>query len=283
MTNKINLFKLCNMDFKNINQSMFSANLNVEEPSLPFRSLNEMTETTETVGYPEDLWTPYTKYVVYASNSYRIAAMDVGQMNLPAAILNNPNFTWNNNFDGILEADSSSYESFSQESSEIDSYSDVDLTDNSEDEVLEAEGCSGQRDDDQVRTWQPSVGAQLKNNENLAENNLVHQQFSRDGDITTIIPIISDEQVVASDSLRGDGRGRGGCTTTDQQQFIFNAKKQEKAKPKLPEALLLQDFAAASASHVSEESEHVVVEECDDCMYDDCMYSSNGNSSSSSF
>lgn len=194
-------------------------------------------------------------------------------------MLENPHATHNNNFDGVLDADSCSFDSYSHEdSSDMDTLSDVEITDNSDDEINEAKGVYAQGCATDFDAKDTTTGTTLTDTA-LATQNIIHQQSIR-----AIIAADCDNDNNANNDnylRRGGERGREG----EEESFSFKSKKQEKAKPKLPgAAALLQELAASSSSS---SAGHVVVHKCVadcDCMGDyDCMYLQEQMQSQTSF
>lgn len=207
-----------------------------------------------------------------------------GEVNLPAAILSNPHANLHNNFDGVLEADSSSYESYSQEDSEIDTYSDVELTDNSDDEILEADASHADAYACQGYCGQETTETRIKTDLSLAAENYVHQQNNNNENNEIII---SDEaSIIRRAQVEVRGRGNGPVIEVEERSFDF--KESQKLKPVLPGVkALLQELAASAASYESHSWSGVVDHKCDkvcDCMTTGTgMYSTGGYQSQNSF
>jgi hypothetical protein len=192
-------------------------------------------------------------------------------------MLENPHATHNNNFDGVLDADSCSFESYSQEdSSDMDTLSDVEITDHSDDEINEAKGVFAQGCATEFDAKDTTTGSTLTDTA-LATQNIIHQQSIR-----AIIADDCDNNNANNDNYlrRGGERGREG----EEESFSFNFNKQEKAKPKLPgAAALLQELASSSSSSAGHVVVHKCVADCD-CMGDyDCMYLQEQMQSQTSF
>lgn len=194
-----------------------------------------------------------------------------GEVNLPMAILSNPHANLNNNFDGILEADSSSYESYSQEDSEIETYSDVELTDNSDDEILAADDSHDDGFYSQGYCGQEITGTRIKTDLSLAAENYVHQQNNNNENNQTIIS--DDVSIIRRAQVEVRPRGNGPVVVGEERSFEF--KESEKPKSKLPGVnFLLQELAASAASWESHSWTGVVSHKCDkDC---DCMTTGTG-------
>lgn len=188
----------------------------------------------------------------------------------------NPNADFNNNFDGVLDADNCSYDSFSHdESSDMDTFSDVDLTDNSDDEIITTQGVEGQGCAYNNCVSNDNTTTLLQTDTTMATSKLSEQLQIRDNININII----------NNGARREGeRGR----VEEEQQYFFNFSQSLKAKPKLPEVkLALQDLASAAAVSASHSWEHVVDHKCEKdcgCMSDPSyMYCMNGMQAQNSF
>ena len=235
------------------------------------------------MGNMDDLWTPYTKYVYNFTNFYRVNNMDSGVVTLPSAAINNRNNNLNNNFDGILVADSCSFDSYSQES-EMETYSDEVLSCDSDDEVLQADDCLDLGQPDSALQQSQSTSRPDRNSKWHCDTAMVHQENTREDGI---IPIITDEdKITISENPEGEERERS--TGSVGRGFDFDFKNKEKAKPKLPGAGLLQDGTTTSdLSWVNSDWKHVVVHKCSKscaCMSANAnMYSQEGYNTQNSF
>ena len=171
----------------------------------------------------------------------------------------------NNNFEGTLDDNSSSFESFSQEDSDMDTFSDIDLTESSEDETFENLSNSGNR-----QSWLGcgTTDTAFKTDNIVATEQLLqHQQLQ--GECIAI-----RNNIITTIRGANEDRSRPNGPTEGVEGFIFNFEKSEKAKPKLPGAGLLQGLAAAATNSSSSWASHswvdvVAAHKCDcDC---DCM------------
>lgn len=176
-------------------------------------------------------------------------------------MLNDPTMNLNNNFEGTLEADESSYYSSSFDDS--DTFSDVELTDSSEEEDLETRTWAVDACVNDETYGRTTTTTTLKTDSALANEQLVHQQIIQDD----IISIIREDENNNNNRSRLEGRSRPNGPVEGGSDFSFSFNKAEKAKPMLPGAGLLQGLAAASSW--SHNLDDVVVHKCDeDC---ECM------------
>ena len=176
------------------------------------------------------------------------------------AMLDNPAANINNNFDGVLDADSCSFDTFSNEdSSDMETFSEVEITaDQSDEEFTETNGVYGQGCayycgnettttslmTTTIKIDDESLAQEMNRNNNIIDNNITYG------------------------SERARGRGRRDFT---EEEFSFNVSKQDKKKPNFPGDALLQGLDLSSSLSVSQVVEHIVEseEECDcDCMAD---------------
>lgn len=245
------------MDFQ-ANTQLLTQKTLTDSPFLQLDTRNQDEQERRYVGDSNWLWHPYEKYVLFVANPSRLTPAEGAPLQLPAAMLDCPGMgNNNNNFDGVLDADSCSLNSFTNEdSSDMDTFSDVDLTDNSEDETYEtgsvsAQGCGFEGSFASTTTFLPTTTTTF----GIDDEQAAQQLIGRD-DIT--INSITDDRV------RQRSRGRGDFA---EEEPSFKSLKQEKAKPGLPEVALLQGSGSSSfSSPVVEHLVHVEDHEDDDCM-----------------
>jgi len=194
---------------------------------------------------------------------YRLTSAGPTSIQLPTALLDNPNFNCNNNFDGVLDADTCSLNSFSNDdSSDMETFSDVELTDHSDDEAMVAhsvyaQGCADFSSNNLQGTFLTTTITKI------ADEELAHQEIIRNNNL--------NNNNNGDESERASGRSRRDLV---EEEFSFKSSKQDKAKPQLPEVSLLQGLELSSiSSPISQVVEHIVEHvsehECDeDC---DCM------------
>ena len=240
------------MDFKT-NNTRFIYDTMTEEPKLALQTFNQWDRKVELLGAQEAIWQPYTKWVLITTNNYRITSPITGLISLPTAMYDNPNVEFNNNFDGTLDADNCSYDSFSHdESSDMDTFSDVDVIDNSDDEIIiTAEGVEGQGCANSSYYSNDNTTTLLQTDTTLATSKL-----SKQDSIRAII-----NNIINNGARREGKKGRVEEEEEEQQNF-FNFSQSQKAKPKLPGVkLVLQDLSSAAAA--SHSWEHVVDHKCE--------------------
>lgn len=167
-------------------------------------------------------------------------------------MLDNPNMNCNNNFDGVLDADSCSFDSFSQDDSEIDTFSEGDFLESSDEEMTDAQptnilgwtGRVGGEEVTTVETFKTETSKQLKAG--------IHQQ------------IITDDIIMERSRSRARVAAAAVVEAQEQQEEqeeVFKFKEDKKSKPKLPEAGLLQSLALLNSS---DSSSHCWSDDCDD-------------------
>mmetsp|Transcript_13354 Transcript_13354/g.14968 ORF Transcript_13354/g.14968 Transcript_13354/m.14968 type:complete len:195 (+) Transcript_13354:202-786(+) len=193
------------------------------------------------------------------------------------AMLDNPNTNINNNFDGVLDADSCSLDSFSNDdSSDMDTFSDVDITDHSDNDQISTkgvydQGCVYYCGNDLPTTSFTTTTITTK----IDDESLAHQEINR----------INIENNIIDEESRGR---RGRRDLVEEEEFSFKCSKQEKAKPILPGVGLLQGLDLSSSLSVSQVVEHIVEHDEieDDCMADAAacgMYQTQGMQAQNSF
>lgn len=252
------------MDFQTTTQ-VFTQFTPSDTPMLSLDTYNQTEQERSYLPQSDCLWHPYTKYVFFVANFSRLTPAEATSIQLPTAMLETRNWDNNNNFDGVLDADTCSLDSFTNDdSSDMDTFSDVELTDSSDEEIYTAgsvlaQGCGFNANTTPTTTFLPTTSIKI-DDESAAE-----QQTLRDNILinNNIIGTICEE----SDRPRPRSRGR---RDTVEEEFSFKSGKQDKAKPGLPEADLLQGSRLQSGSPVSHHVVHVEEhEEDEDC---DCMY-----------
>lgn len=169
----------------------------------------------------------------------------------------------------------------------MDTFSDIDYTDNSEDDLVDQTTLGGQGLGLYGCAQATTTTTTFKTDNVLATEQLLHQQNTGADNIT----IIRENTIITTRAQNEDRSRPNGPVEEGEEGYNFNFKVTEKAKPKLPEADLLQDYAAAaslSSSRVSHSWSDVVVHKCDDdcaCMEPEeyMMYCQQASQSQNSF
>lgn len=167
------------MEFKQMKVDSYSAASSLEEPCLPFDSLDKLPNAGALLPSSQDVWAPYKRFDCAPLETYSTCTTKFDGITLPGWALSNPGSNNCNNFEGTLEADDFSENSSCQQFSENDSSaSDMEYYDESDDDLTdscdqtpssdeESEKCEESRSQDtQTRNVPPGVKMR----------NLIHQE-----------------------------------------------------------------------------------------------------------
>jgi len=174
-------------------------------------------------------------------------------------MLDNPNACAINNFEGTLDADSCSLESLSQDDSEMETLSDIELTESSDEDISYRQSIIAEGSDSQGVCGKQT--ATLKTDNMIAMEQIVHQQTIREDNVNNIICNNQTNNTTERSSFADRSRTAAPATpatTTFEEEESFKAEEGKMSK--LGQVTLLQNLSLISSD--SSTDVHVVDHHC---------------------